>query len=298
MKIIAQVLVAGLATVGLAAAAGPDRGDLIGLAGVHITEEGDTLIDLAQRHRVGYVELRAANPGVNPWVPGVGRKLVLPTAHLLPRVPRTGIVVNLGDLRLYYFTSDGNVKSYPIGIGQAVSPTPEGATRVVAKRIDPVWSPPPSIRRERPDLPAAIPPGPQNPLGSRAISLGFESYVIHGTNRPAGVGRRVSHGCIRMYEEDVRDLYDRVAVGTPVTIIREEVKLGWSDGQLYLEAHPPETIVDEIEGIGAIAPVPAADVRRRILDRIRGEGWRVDWKTVERAMRERTGLPVRITEDD
>lgn len=298
MRQAASLLAIGLSVVVAFLAAARDGGDIIGLPSVHITAEGDTLIDLAQRYRVGYVELRAANPGVNPWVPGSDRKLALPTAHLLPSVPRRGIVINLGDLRLYHFAIDGDVRSYPIGIGQGVWPTPEGTTRVVAKRTDPVWIPPPSVRQERPDLPAVVPPGLDNPLGSRAIYLGFDRYVIHGTNRPAGVGRRVSHGCIRMYEEDVRDLYERVTIGTPVSIIREEVKVGWAEGELYLEAHPPQALVDAIEGIGEAPPVPAMDVRTRVLDQIRGQSWRIDWAAVERTMTERSGLPVRVTKDD
>ena len=291
-----QVLVAiGLSVGAAPTAIAAEYGDMIGIPSVHITAEPDTLVELAQRYRVGFVELRAANPSVDSWVPGAGRKLNLPTSHLLPSAPRRGIVVNLGDLRLYHFADDGEIRSYSVGIGRSVSQTPEGTTHVIARQVDPTWFPPPSIRSERPALPAAIPPGPANPLGSRAIYLGLERYVIHGTNRPAGVGRRVSHGCIRMYEEDIGELYERIAFGTPVSIIREEVKLGWSEGELYLEAHPPENLIDKLEEMADVPSTPAVDIQGRILDRIRGDGRRIDWATVEQAMHERTGLPVRIT---
>jgi L,D-transpeptidase ErfK/SrfK len=270
--------------------------DVIGQTSIHVASEHDTLIDLAQTYRVGFIELRAANPGMNAWVPGEGTTITLPTMHVVPEGPRRGIVINLADMRLYHFRPGQEAASYPIGIGQEGWETPLGITTVVAKRFNPTWFPPPSIRRERPELPSAIAPGPNNPLGSRALYLGFESYLVHGTNRPAGVGRYISHGCIRMYEEDVRNLYDATEIGTPVAIVYQAVKVGWLDGSLYLEVHPTREQAAEIEDAGVFTPAPELGVLTRILDS--GiDMWNVDWDAVGRILKERRGMPVKINYD-
>ena len=186
----------------------------------YVLQPGDLLADLARKFDVGYTEMLAANPGVDPWVPPVGRKITIPTLYILPDAPRQGIVINLGERRLYYFPADGGrMQTYPIGIGAIGFDTPHSATRVVRKEDDgPTWVPPPSIRAEQPDLPIAIGPGPDNPLGAYALRLGWKNYLIHGTNKPDGVGRNVSHGCIHLYPEDIEKLLQlgAVAVGTPV----------------------------------------------------------------------------------
>ena len=237
------------------------RDAFVGTIQRHRVEAGETLIDLAVEYGVGYIELMAANQGVRPWVPEPGREIVIPTAHLLPDAPREGIVVNVAELRLYWFGDDGEIETYPIGLGAEGYETPIGPTRVTMKRENPTWYPPESVRRDRPGLPGAVPPGPHNPLGSHALNLGWPRYVIHGTNRPFGIGRFVSRGCVRMYSADVARLFDRVEVGTPVRVIDEAVKVGWSAGNLYVEVHPDREQMAEIAVMdGSFTPNPAADV--------------------------------------
>jgi len=271
-------------------------GDIIGLTSYHLTTENDTFTALAQRYRVGYVELRAANPALDPWVPGADRLVAVPTAHILPDGPRHGIVLNLGDLRLYQFTDDGKVRSYPIGIGRDITPTPIGETRVIRKQTNPYWFPPKSIRLEKPDLPNAVPPGPNNPLGIHALYLDFDAYLIHGTNRQAGVGRRVSHGCIRMYRDDIKDLYERVVIGTTVTIIQQYVKLGWVRDDLYIEVHPIEGEVDAVEASGKAPLLSDIEVVSRIIEKVEGQETKINWRVVADSLQERTGLPTLITQ--
>lgn len=277
-------------------AAGAASGDMIGSLRVHRIVEDETLLQVARRHDLGYVELLAANPGVDPWIPDAGRHILLPTAHLLPQAARRGIVINLAELRLYLFGKEGEVRAtFPLGIGRQGWQTPEGETRIVAKRRDPVWVPPKSIIEEQPDLPAAVPPGPNNPLGAYALNLDWPGYVIHGTNKPYGVGRRVSHGCIRLYPEDIAWLFDEVGIGTRVTIVDQPVKIGWSDGALYLEAHPTQSQVDELETLRAPTPAPAPGLMDWARLYAGEDAERVDWARAESVVRERRGVPVRIT---
>lgn len=293
-------LVAG-ALVALAGAAAGSGGalagdDLIGALGHHRIAEGDTLVDLAVRTGLGYVELVAANPGVDPWVPAPGTTIVLPTAHLLPDAPRRGIVINLPEMRLYFFPpAGGAVTTVPLGIGKSGRETPLGHTEVVAKREHPVWVPPPSIRAERPGLPEAVPPGPDNPLGAFALDLGWPNYVIHGTNKPYGIGRRVSHGCIRLYPGDIAALFDEVAVGTPVTVVDQPVKLGWSGADLYLEVHTTQAQADRLEAEGRFLPQPIPRLEARVAAAAGSEADRIDWEAVRAAAEARRGVPVRVT---
>ena len=271
----------------------PD-GDLLGAAGWHRISPGDTLIDLARRYDLGFVELRAANPGIDAWIPAVGTKLVLPAAHLLPSAPRRGIVINLAELRLYYFDPAGPAVTFPAGIGRSGWETPVGQTRIVGKRKRPTWTAPPSIRAERPGVPAQIPPGPANPLGNYALDLGWQGYVIHGTNKPAGIGRRVSHGCIRLYPEDIAWLFQHVTVGTPVTFVDQPVKAGWSNGDFYVEVHPTQAQIDAIEAKGSFTPQPAADLDWRVQRAAGAAAGRLDWPLIRRIAEERRGVPVRV----
>ncbi len=287
---LALVLTAGPRSAG---AAGPD-GDLLGAPGSHVVAAGETFVDLARRYDLGFVELRAANPDVDVWAPAAGTKLVLPTAHLLPDAPRQGIVINLAELRLYYFDPAGAVATFPIGIGGEGWETPVGQTRVAGKRERPTWTPPASIRAERPYLPAQIPAGPNNPLGDFALDLGWRGYLIHGTSKPAGVGRRVSHGCIRLYPEDIAWLFPRVPVGTPVTIVDQPVKVGWSGGVLYVEVHPTQAQADSIEAYGMFAPQPAPDLDWRVQRAAGAAANRLDWPLIRRIAEERRGLAERV----
>jgi L,D-transpeptidase ErfK/SrfK len=210
----------------------------------------DTLYDLARTYSLGSEELIRVNPGVDPWIPGAGKLITIPDRHILPPGPREGIVVNLPEHRLYYFPKPVRGKpvqviTYPVSIGKMDWHTPIGLTHVIAKIKNPIWYPPESVRKEHAaagdPLPPFVPPGPDNPLGAFAMRLaaGNGTYLIHGTNNPIAVGLAVTHGCIRMYPDDVAALFPMIPVGTPVRLINEPVKVAWVDGELLLEAHPP-----------------------------------------------------------
>ncbi|HEY4446171.1 MAG TPA: L,D-transpeptidase family protein [Steroidobacteraceae bacterium] len=210
----------------------------------------DTLYDLARKYSLGSEELIRVNPGVDPWLPGAGRTLIVPGRHILPPGPREGIVVNLPEHRLYYYPKPKRggpieVITYPVSIGKMDWRTPLGTTHVIGKQKNPVWYPPESVRKEHAEagdpLPASVPSGPDNPLGLFAMRLaaGNGTYLIHGTNNPIAVGLAVTHGCIRMYPDDVAALFPLIAVGTEVRLINQPVKVAWVDGELLLEAHPP-----------------------------------------------------------
>ncbi len=246
-----------------------DGSDVVGEIGTVIATHEDTLVDIARRHGVGYQDIVRANPGVDVWVPGEGTEVTLPTRYVLPAGPREGILLNLAEYRLYYYppAAEGEravVMTYPISIGRRDWETPIGTTRIVAKALDPSWYPPESIREEhaadgRP-LPRVVPPGPDNPLGRHAMRLALPGYLIHGTNRPAGVGMRVTHGCLRMFPEDIEYLFAQVPVNTRVRIVNEPVKVGWSGDALVMEVHPvlesaPVKTVDEPQR----EAVPAAE---------------------------------------
>ena len=233
----------------------PEGYDVVGAVATVTARQEDTLIDIARRHGLGYHDIVHANPGVNIWVPGEGTEVVLPTRFVLPPGPRRGIVLNLAEYRLYYYPEPAEggpayVLTYPISIGRMDWETPLGSTSVVSKVKDPSWYPPQSVRDEhaadgRP-LPRVVPPGPDNPLGRYAMRLGLPGYLIHSTNRPAGVGMRVTHGCIRMFPEDIEYLFSNVNVNTPVRIINAPVKIGWFGDELVMEVHPVlESVVAE-----------------------------------------------------
>ena len=226
----------------------PEEGtDVVGEITTIIATYEDTLVDLARTHGVGYQDIVRANPDVDVWIPGEGTEVVLPTRFILPPGPRQGIVLNLAEYRLYYYPEPRAgeapvVMTYPISIGRQDWETPLGQARVTAKAVNPTWYPPQSVRDEhaaegRP-LARVVPPGPENPLGSRAMRLSLPGYLIHGTNRPAGVGMRVTHGCVRMFPEDIEYLFELIAVNTQVRIINEPVKIGWQGDDLLIEVHP------------------------------------------------------------
>lgn len=221
------------------------------------TRYEDTLYDLARRYSLGSEELIRVNPGVDPWIPGAGKSILVPGRMILPSVPREGIVVNLPEHRLYYFPKPAKktdvpvVHTFPVSIGKMDWHTPIGMTKVIAKHKNPAWVPTASVRAEHAAegdiLPAVVPAGPDNPLGLFALRLavGDGTYMIHGTNNPIAVGLAVTHGCIRMYPEDIEALFAMVPVGTPVRIIDEPVKIAWVDGELLLEVHPPINAVGQ-----------------------------------------------------
>jgi L,D-transpeptidase ErfK/SrfK len=234
----------------------PAVDEVIGELQVTVTGSDDTLPDIARRFNVGYEEIVRANPGLDPWLPGAGREVLVPSRFVLPHGPREGLVVNLAALRVFYFPPKlvngkrvprkpgelQTVYTYPIGIGRVGWSTPLGSTRAMGKQKDPVWRPTASIRKEHrengEELPAVVPAGPDNPLGRYKITLGWPSYLIHGTNKPYGVGLRSSHGCIRLYPEDIEQLFGLMPVGTPVHVVNQPVVYGRRGEQLYVQFLP------------------------------------------------------------
>ena len=221
---------------------------IIGNTIIHTIRDGDNFIQLAQRFRVGFVELVDANPNVDPWIPEQGTQIVIPAQYVLPNVERKGVVINLAELRLYHFhpgaDSSGlrSVSTYPISIGKDDEwKTPLTITRITAKTKKPNWYPPESIRKEHEEnddpLPKVVPPGPENPLGDYALRLALPGYLIHGTNVPQGIGMRVTHGCIRLHPTGIEQLFENIVIDTPVTIVNQPYKVGWQENKLYVETH-------------------------------------------------------------
>ena len=262
---------------------------------VHAAHE-DTLLDIARREGVGYEEIVAANPGVDPWLPGDGVQVLIPTQFILPDAPRKGIVVSLAEHRLYYYPQPKAgekpvVVTYPISVGRMDWKTPLGLTRIQDKRVRPAWYPPESVRREhaldgRP-LPKVVPAGPDNPLGEYAMRLAIPggAYLIHGTNRPAGVGMQVTHGCIRMYPEDIERFFPTVAVGTPVLIVHQPNKMGWKNGSLFIEVHAP------LEGSDTADARSLTNITRLLVTATQEQSIPIDWARAEQVFAKATGVP-------
>lgn len=269
--------------------------DILGEMTETVTFDKDTLLDIARSEELGLIELMAANPGIDPWYPGTGKRLTLPTAHILPDAPRQGIVINVAELRIYYFHPEKGVLSFPIGVGKEGFSTPLGRTKVVRKQDHPTWIPTEAKRQEDPTLPAVVPPGPDNPMGEYALYLGWPTYAVHGTNQPWAVGRRVTRGCIRLYPEDIEWLFANVPVGTPVTVVDQPVKFGWRNGELYVEVAPSLTQIDQIEETHFMQPEPVTDQTDQILMVAGDARTRINWQAVEQALTERRGYPIRIT---
>lgn len=218
--------------------------DVIGEVKNYIVREGDTFIKIAHDFDVGYVELREANPTVKPETLKLGTVLIIPSQYILPNAPRQGIVINVSEMRMYFYPDDQDVvMTFPVGVGREGSHTPRANMTVVEKIEKPTWYPTKETRAERAKdgvtFPKAVPPGPDNPLGEYALRLSYWSYLIHGTNENDGVGRRSSSGCVRMFEKDIKQLFQHVKVGADVVVISEPYKIGRSDGRLYFEAHLP-----------------------------------------------------------
>ena len=251
---------------------------------------GDTLADLANQYDLGYEEILMANPGVDSWHPTQGQTVRLPLQFILPKTStRQGIVLNVAEMRLYYYPPGGHVVlTYPIGVGREGWNTPLGITKVVAKVARPSWTPPASIRAEHAaegeQLPAVVPPGPNNPLGPYALRLGFPGYLLHGSNKPYGAGMRVSHGCVRLQNDDITYLFRTVPVGTRVEIVNQPYKLAAVGQTLYLEAHPPF----EEDG-----QTPTNRFLQSLKATLRGnEKVTMDWNTILLELTQPSGIPV------
>lgn len=262
---------------------------MLGAPRVVVVERGDTLLDIAERDGLGFAQVVNLNPEVDIWIPAAGTRVLLPSEYILPNAPRDGIVINLPEMRLFDFTVDSEQPTViAVAIGDAEDPSPVGEFRIGNKREDPYWNVPESIRAENPALPAVVPPGPENPLGDRWLTLGTTSYGIHGTNNIWSIGRIATHGCVRLYNDDMRALFDRTKTGTRVRIVYQPVKLGQRDGELYLEAHR-----DEYD----MAPdAPSATLVELIVLDALGvvDGRSIDEEQVRRVIREARGAPVRI----
>ena len=264
---------------------------------VHARYE-DTLPDIARAKGLGHLEIKLANPGVDTWLPGEGEEIVLPTLFVLPDAPRNGIVLNIPEMRLYYFppgqTTDETIEviTHPVGVGRQGWGTPYINTRIIQKKTRPSWYPPESIRKEHAEmgdpLPKRVPPGPNNPLGNYAMRLGLPEYIIHGTNKPFGIGMRVSHGCIRLYPEDIKSLYQQVKLKTPVNIVNQPYKVGIYNDRVYLEAHP-YLVEDAGQFEGNLTSVV------EMLINVTGDlAYEVDWDLAKSVIAESNGIPVEI----
>jgi len=275
----------------------PPGESLIGEVASLPGERRDTLSDIARRYNVGWDAIRQANPGVNAWMVDRDVSVILPTQYILPAAPREGIVLNLAEMRVYYYPpakagQPREVVTYPASIGRMDWRTPLGPTTIVRKQENPVWNPPASIKREHAEkgdfLPDSVPAGDDNPLGRYALYLGRSGYLIHGTNRPYGIGMRVTHGCVRLYPEDVEELFHRVPVGTRVLMLDAPFKAGWKDNVLYVEAHPAFNEEAEPEAHKDISPV-----RQVVTDALRGQPHTpINWAEIELIAKRASGVPV------
>jgi L,D-transpeptidase ErfK/SrfK len=285
----------------------PEQGDLVGYVQKVTVGKDDTLPDIARRFDVGYEEILLANPGVDPWLPGAGREVVVPTQFVLPAAPHEGVVVNVAAMRIFYYPPHKKgepqmVYTHPIGIGRVGWKTPEGTTRIVAREKDPVWVVPESVRKEHAEdgdmLPAVVKAGPDNPLGEYAFRLSWPSYLIHGTNKPYGVGMRSSHGCMRLYPEDIAVFYDLIPIGTKVTVVNQPYAFGWRDGTLYMQAYA--VMEDDSRDWDKNRKRLRANLmnpkqRQKIGQRIEGADKDVDWQRVGDLAHSPRAVPVPVT---
>lgn len=270
--------------------------DVVGEIQHGIVKPGDNFTTIGRRYDVGYYELVEANPGIDPDNPLVGAHLIIPSRFILPPAPRQGIVINLAELRLYYYPAGtGEVFTFPIGIGRQGWDTPQGIRKVGSKTKNPTWYVPDTIRAWKQSqgvtLPKFVPPGPDNPLGNYAMRLSSSTYLIHGTNDPSGIGRRSTSGCIRLFPEDIENLFDMTSVGTPVRILNQPIKLGWDDGKLYVEAHVPTKDSPDDPDLNY------TDMIQSVLHQSKDQLVQVNWDVALSAIKDQDGIPHLIAED-
>ncbi|MFJ3470225.1 L,D-transpeptidase family protein [Pseudomonas sp. NPDC090203] len=273
----------------------PPGEDIIGQVQTVTAKYEDTFADLGTKYDLGYLEMIAANPGVDAWLPGAGTQVILPTRFILPPGPREGIVINLAEYRLYYYPKGKNVVyTFPLGIGREGWGSPISTTKVTAKTPNPTWTPPASVKAEHAAdgdiLPNVVPAGPDNPLGPFKFGLGIPGYLIHGSNKKFGIGMRTSHGCFRMYNNNVLEMAGMVPVGTPVRIISEPYKFGVSGGKVYLEAHTP---LDE-SGNPSVVDKHTAVINALLKREDLANSLRINWDEVRDVVAAEDGMPVEI----
>jgi L,D-transpeptidase ErfK/SrfK len=268
--------------------------DVIGRLRFIRLEKGDTLPDIARHFSLGLNGVSANNPGVDIWVPEAGKRIMLPLSFILPDAPRKGIVINLAAMRLFQFKGNGKslaVLTYPVGVGTEERPSPRGLMRVERKVNRPTWHVPVSIAKDHlkkgDPLPAAVLPGPQNPLGECALYLSAQSYLIHGTNKPASIGLRATNGCIRLYPEDVKKLYESTPVKTAVSMVNQPYLLGHSNGVVYLEVHASTEDSDTAE---------LDKIYKKLRTIEKESGRTLDWSKIKNVLAEARGIPVPIFE--
>jgi L,D-transpeptidase ErfK/SrfK len=258
---------------------------VIGVLGEYIVQKKDTLLDVARNYDLGFNEMEVLYPQIDPWIPAEGTSLIIPSQWVLPQTKKFGIVINIAEMRLYYFLKNiGLVRSYPIGIGDLGWFSPLGTFHISEKRLKPTWHIPESLQ-EKYQM-RTMPPGPENPLGDHWLGLSIPGYGIHGTNFPWAIGRLVTHGCIRLYPEDIEKLFAAVPVKTPVEIVYEPVKIGFQRGRIFAEVHPD-----------IYAKIP--DLVEYGLKKVKNEKWagQVDLGALQKALEEPKGLPVDITKN-
>ena len=270
------------------------RDDVIGRLLFIRLEKGDTLPDIARHFGLGLNGVSATNPGVDIWVPEAGERIMLPLSFILPDAPRKGIVINLAAMRLFQFNGNSDslaVLTFPAGVGTEERPSPTGQMHVERKVSKPTWHVPVSIAKDHlkkgDPLPAAVLPGPQNPLGEYALYLSKPSYLIHGTNKPASIGLRATNGCIRLYPEDVKRLYEKTPVKTPVNIVNQPYLLGQSNGVVYMEVHASAEDLDAAE---------LDKIYAKLRNIEKESGRTIDWSKVKKILAEARGIPVPIFE--
>lgn len=289
-KVVFLVLVFSIINITSASGEGfpyNKNNNLIGSAKTYNVNGNESLIEIARKFGLGYNEIVDANPALDPFLPGNNAVVKIPTIWILPDAEYEGILINLSEMRLYYFFKQNNlslVKTFPIGIGDEGKDTPVGNFKIIEKKINPSWHVPQSIRKERPELPAIVPPGHNNPLGSHALRLSLSSYLIHGTNRPWAVGRRVTQGCIRLYPEDIPRLFQMVSTGTRVSIVRQPIKIGLKDGKVYIEVHND----DSEKNINYLNSAVELLVKKGLLKKVNTE-------KLYQAVIEKSGIPVEIS---
>jgi len=250
-------------------------------------KQGESLIEIARKFDLGYNEITEANPVHDAFVPGDGATVIIPTLWILPDVEdRALILINLSEFRLYYFfgsTESRFVETLPVGIGSEGHFTPLGEFKVIEKITNPAWHVPESIRLEKPELPLVVPPGPDNPLGTHALRLSDQSILIHGTNRPFAIGRMASHGCIRLYPEDIPILFTLATKGLSVKIVRQPIKVGSKSNRVYMEVHnDPHAEATESDAVTLLLK--------------KGLVTRVNVQKMRKVLERKDGIPTDITE--
>jgi L,D-transpeptidase ErfK/SrfK len=280
----------------------PAHDDVVGVMQKTLATADDTLPDIARRFNLGYEEIVRANPGVDPWLPGEGREIILPTRFILPNAPREGVVINIPAMRLFYFPKHGKdepatVFTYPVGVGRVGWVTPEGTTKIVKRTLEPTWTVPPSIRKEHAEmgdeLPPVVPPGPDNPLGRHSFTLQWPGYLVHGTNKPYGVGMRSSHGCIRLYPEDIAHLFDTVPLGTQLRVVNQPLLFGRLGDDALMQ--PVGALEDDPrdwanEGRKLMEKAVPQSVRRLLKER----ALKIDWEHAHELSADARGVPVSV----